>query len=209
MPRPGCLVVQLEGTDLLVVAGNGADLLLTAAAGEHIVVPVVIVHDAGFPQRVKLFRIGANLHLDAGHTVRIFAVCQVAPASIAVTLHALCCARLPRHGRYHHSGRGINGSVDQQIQRRIFRIVHCHIGNAGNLSPRKDIVVVCHIAVIVGICAALAKAYSGADKEICTLCLCHQHALYAGFCRRQCVLIIIVSATLQLAAVAHRPMPDD
>ena len=104
MPRPSCLVVQVEGAGLGIVRRNRTDLLLTALAGEHIVMPMVIIDEACFPQRVQLLDVCANLHLDARHAVRIFAIRQITTASIAVTRNHLSRAGLPRHSRGQHCG---------------------------------------------------------------------------------------------------------
>ena len=168
--------------------------------------PVVIVHDAGFPQRVKLFRISADLHLDAGHTVRIFSVRQITPTSIAMPLHALCCAGLPRHSRYQHRGRSVDRRIQLKVQSHILGLAHGHIGNAGNLGPVENIVIIVRVAVRSRILATLTHANSRAHEEICPLRFRHEHSLYSSFRHSRAVLVIIDSAALQLAAVAQRPM---
>ena len=94
--------------------------------------PMVIIDEACFPQRVQLLDVCANLHLDARHAVRIFAIRQITTASIAVTRNHLSRAGLPRHSRDQHCGCGVNGSIQLKVQSHILRIVHGHIGNAGN-----------------------------------------------------------------------------
>ena len=168
--------------------------------------PVVIVHDAGFPQRVKLFDVGTNLHLDSSHAIRIFAVGQTPAASIAMTRHALCRAGLPRHSRYQHRGRSVDGSVQFKIQSRILGVVHGHIGNAGNLCPIENVVIVGQIAVSAGVFSALTHANGRTNNEVCALRFCYEHPLYASFGRSGGILVTVDCAALQFSAVAQRPM---
>ena len=168
--------------------------------------PVVIIHNAGLPQRVKLFDVSTNLHLNASHAIRIFAVGQAPAASITMTRHALCCARLPRHSRYQHRGRSVDGRIQLKVQSSILGFAHGHIGNAGNLGPVKDIVIIVRVAVCSRILATLTHTHSRAHEEICPLRFRHEHSLYSSFRHSRAVLVIIDRAALQLAAVAQRPM---
>ena len=168
--------------------------------------PMVIIDEACFPQRVQLLDVCANLHLDARHTVRIFAVCQIATASITVTRDSLSRAGLPRHSRDQHCGCGVNGSIQLKVQSHILRIVHGHIGNAGNLGPVENVMVIGQIAVCAGIFAALAHTYRRTHEEVCALRFRHKHTLYSGLGHRRGILVIVGRAALQLAAVAQRPM---
>ena len=168
--------------------------------------PMVIIDEACFPQRVQLLDVCANLHLDARHAVRIFAVRQIATASIAVTRNRLSRAGLPRHSRDQHCGCGVNGSIQLKVQSHILGIAHGHIGNAGNLGPVKDIVIIVRVAVCSRILATLTHAHSGAHEEICPLRFRHEHSLHSSFRHNRAVLVIIDRAALQLAAVAQRPM---
>ena len=168
--------------------------------------PVVIIHNAGLPQRVKLFDVSTNLHLNASHAIRIFAVGQAPAASITMTRHALCRAGLPRHSRYQHRGRSVDGSIQLKVQSRILGAVHGHIGNAGNLCPVENIVIVGQIAISAGVFSALTHANGRANNEVCTLRFCYEHPLYASFGRSGGILVTVDCAALQLAAVAQRPM---
>ena len=168
--------------------------------------PVVIIDEACFPQRVQLLDVCANLHLDARHAVRIFAVRQIATASIAVTRNHLSRAGLPRHSRDQHCGCGVNGSIQLKVQSHILGIAHGHIGNAGNLGPVENVMVIGQIAVCAGIFAALAHTYRRTHEEVCALRFRHKHTLYSGLGHRRGILVIVGRAALQLAAVAQRPM---
>ena len=168
--------------------------------------PMVIIDEACFPQRVQLLDVCANLHLDARHAVRIFAIRQITTASIAVTRNHLSRAGLPRHSRDQHCGCGVNGSIQLKVQSHILRIVHGHIGNAGNLGPVENVMVIGQIAVCAGIFAALAHTYRRTHEEVCALRFRHKHTLYSGLGHRRGILVIVGRAALQLAAVAQRPM---
>ena len=168
--------------------------------------PMVIIDEACFPQRVKLLDVCTDLHLDARHTVRIFAVCQIATASITVTLNPLSRAGLPWHSGNQHCGCGVNGSIQLKVQSHILGIVHGHIGNAGNLGPVENIVVIGQIAVCSCILATLTHAHSRTHEEVCALRFRHEHSLYSSFCHRRGILVTVGSASLQLATVTRRPM---
>ena len=163
---------------------------------------MVIVHQAGLPQRVQFFTIAADLHFHARNAVRVFAVCQAAKAAVTVAGQCFGGAVRPRHGAYQHRGRGVDGAVKLQVYSRILGIVHGYGLNAQNLGNIEYIVVVCLVSVVVRIASAFTQAHATANQQVGTLGLGQQHTLHAGFGCRKGVLVVVVGAAFQLAAVA-------
>ena len=206
VPVPLVRVRQVKFTHLLVVGCNASGQLLTVPAAIHIIVPVVIVHQAGLPQRVQFFAIAADLHFHTGNAVRVFAVGQVANAAVTVAGQCFGGAVRPRHGAYQHRGRGVDGACQVQVHSRILGIVHGHGLNAQNLGNIEYIVVVCLVSVVVCIASAFTQAHATANQQVGALGLGQQHTLHAGFGCRKGVLVVVVGAAFQLAAVAQRPV---
>ena len=206
VPAPLVRVRQVKFAYLLVVGGDTASQLLTVPAAVHIIVPVVIVHQAGLPQRVKLFTMAADLHFHTGNAVRVFAVGQVTNAAVAMAGQRFGCAVRPRHGAYQHRGRGVDGACQVQVYGRILGIVHGHGLNAQNLGNIEHIVVVCLVSVVVRIASAFTQAHAAARQQVGALGFGQQHTLHAGFGCRKGVLVVVVGAAFQLAAVAQRPV---
>ena len=206
VPAPLVRVRQVKLAHLLVVGGDAACQLLTVPAAVHVIVPVVIVHQAGLPQRVKLFAMAADLHFHTGNAVRVFAVGQVADAAVTVAGQRLRGSAWPRHGADQHRGRGVDGACQVQVHGRILGIIHGHGLNAQNLGNIEHIVVVCLVSVVVRVTSALTQAHAAAHQQVGTLGFGQQHTLHAGFGHCKGVLVVVVGAAFQLAAVAQRPV---
>ena len=168
----------------------------------------LLAYDRRLPQRIQPFDVSAVLHFHARHAVRIFAAGQVADAPVAVALQRLGGPTGPRHGRYQHGSGGIDSLRQIKVEGRILYIFNHYLFDTHDLRPVGHVVVIALVAVIAVICALFSQTHTRADQEVGPLFRCHQHAPHLSLCDREGVLVVVTRATLQLAAVAQRPVPQ-
>ena len=168
----------------------------------------LLAYDRRLPQRIQLFDVSAVLHFHARHAVRIFAAGQASDAPIAVAAQSLGGPTGPRHGRYQHGSGGIDSLRQIKVEGRILYIFNHYLFDTHDLRPVGHVVVIALVAVIAVICALFSQTHTRADQEVGPLFRCHQHAPHLSLCDREGVLVVVTRATLQLAAVAQRPVPQ-
>ena len=168
----------------------------------------VIVHEARLPQGLQLLDVGADLHLDAGHTIGVPSIGQVPSAAVTVAGHTLGSAGLPGHGGNAHRGRGGDRFLDVEQQSGVGHIINGHIVNAGDLGPVDDIVHIGLVPVIVGVLSTLTHTDTGTNDKVRPLGLGDDQSFDIRFRNGQGVLVVVRSAPLQLAGVGKSPVPQ-